>query len=65
MLSFDKIFLECDIAQGMIKRGRRSGLIHNLTITVNPSYKDVDSFTGGNTWYMMEIKDISTSICFN
>ena len=32
ILSFDNIFLECDIAQGMIFRGKRSGLIRNFTM---------------------------------
>ena len=29
ILSFDNIFLECDIAQGMIFKGRKSNIIHN------------------------------------
>ena len=29
ILSFDNIFLECYIAQGMIFKGKRSGIIHN------------------------------------
>ena len=29
ILSFDNFFLECVIAQGMIYKGRRSGIIHN------------------------------------
>ena len=61
ILSFDKIFLEFDIAQGMIYKGRRSGIIHNWTMTLDPGYKYVESFTGGITWYMMESKDV---ICF-
>ena len=54
-LSFDNIFLECDIAQG---------IIHNWTMTIDPGYKYVESFTRGITWYMMEFKDITSSICF-
>ena len=64
ILTFDNFFLKCDNAQGMIYRGKRSGIIHNWTITVGPGYKYVESFTGGNTWYMMESKDIISSICF-
>ena len=64
ILSFDNIFLECDIAQGMISKGKRSGIIHNWTMTVDPGYKYVESFTGGITWYMMESKYIISSICF-
>ena len=32
ILSFDNIFLECNIARGMIFRGKRSGIIHNFTM---------------------------------
>ena len=32
-------FLECDIAQGMIFRGKGSGNIHNFTMDVDPGYK--------------------------
>ena len=64
ILPFDIIFLECDIAQRMIYRGRRSGIIHNWTMTVDPGYKYVESFTGGITWYMMESKNFISSICF-
>ena len=58
ILSFDKIFLECDIAQGMIYRGKRSGIVHNFTIDVNPGYKYIKKIRGGVQWYMMEPKDI-------
>ena len=64
MLSFDKIFLECDIAQGMIFTGKRSGIIHNFTMDVNPGYKYNEKFRGGVLYYMMESKDIILSICF-
>ena len=62
--SFDNILLGCDIAQGMIYEGRRSGTIHNWTMTLDPGYKYVETFTGGITWYMMESKDIILSISF-
>ena len=64
ILSFDNIFLECDIAQGMIFEGKRSGVIHNWTMTVNPEFKYVERFHGGVQWYMMGSKDIISSICF-
>ena len=63
ILSFD-IFIECDIAQGMIFRGKRSGKIHNFTMDVDPGYKYIEKFRGGVLWYMMESKDIISSICF-
>ena len=33
-------------------------------MTVNPGDKYVEQFFGGVTWYMMESKDIISSICF-
>ena len=64
ILSFDNIFLECNIAKGMIFRGKRSGIIHNFTMDVDPGYKYIEKFRGGIQWYMMESKDIISSICF-
>ena len=64
ILSFDNIFLECDIAEGMIFKGRKSNIIHNLIKTVDPGYKYVEKFSGGISWYMMQSKDIISSICF-
>ena len=64
ILSFDNIFLECNIAQGMIFRGKRSGIIHNFAMDVNPGYKYIEKFRGGVQWYMMESKDVISSICF-
>ena len=37
---------------------KRSGVNHNWTMTVNPGYKYVESFAGGITSFMMEIKDV-------
>ena len=65
ILSFDNIFLECNIAQqGMIFKGKRSGIFHNFTMDVDPVYKYIEKFRGGVQWYMMESKDIISSICF-
>ena len=64
ILSFDNIFLECNIAKGMIFRGKRSGIIHNFTMDVDPGYKYIEKFRGNIQWYMMESKDIISSICF-
>ena len=64
LLSFVNNFLECDIAQGMIFKGRKSIIIHNRTMTVNPGYKYVEKFSGGFSWYMMHSKDIISFICF-
>ena len=64
ILSFDNIFLETDIAQGMIFKGRRSGNIHNFTMDVDPGYKYIEKFRGGVQWYMMNTKDFISSINF-
>ena len=64
ILSFDNIFLECNIDQGMNFRGKRSGIIHNFTMDVDPGYKYIEKFRGGVRWYMMETKDVISSICF-
>ena len=64
ILSFDNIFIETDIAKGMIFKGKRTGIIHNFTMDVDPGYKCIEKFRGGVQWYMMESKDIISSICF-
>ena len=64
ILSFDNTFLECDIAQGVIFKGKGSGIIHNFTMDVDPGYKYIENFHGGVQWYMMESKDVISSICF-
>ena len=57
ILSLDNIFRECDIAQGMILKGGRSGVIHNLTLEIDAGYKKIEKFRGGIQWYMMNTKD--------
>ena len=64
ILSFDNIFIETDIAKGMIFRGKRFGIIFSFTMDVNPGYKYIHKFRGGVQWYIMESKDIISSICF-
>ena len=63
-LSFDNMFLECDNAQGMIFKGKRSEIIHNFTMDVDPGYKYIEKFHGGVQWYMIELKDIISNSCF-
>ena len=46
ILSLDNIFFECDIAQGMIFRGKRSGINHNFTMHVDPGYEYIEKFRG-------------------
>ena len=48
----------------MIFRGKRSGVYLNFTMDVDPDYKYIEKFRGGVQWYMMESKDIISSICF-
>ena len=64
ILSIDNIFIECDIAQGMIFRGKRSGKISYFFMNVDPCYRYTHKFHGGIQWYMMESKDNISSICF-
>ena len=65
ILTFDNIFLECDIAKGMTFEGKRSGIVHNFTMDVDLGYKDIELFSGGNTWYMTETKDVISSFFSN
>ena len=64
IISFNSIFIETDIAKGMIFKGKRSGKILNFTISVPPGYKYVCGFEGGIQWYTMESKDVISSISF-
>ena len=64
IISLDHIFIEADIAKRIIFRVKRSGIIHNWSMNVNPRSKFVEKFSGGVTWHMMESKDIISSICF-
>ena len=64
ILSFDNIFIETDIAQGVIFKGKRSGIIHNFTMDVDPGYKYIEKFRGGVSWYVLETKDFISSINF-
>ena len=52
ILSFDNIFLDCDFAREMIFEGKRIGILHKWTMTVDPSYEYVEKFAGGFTWYI-------------
>ena len=54
---FDNIFLESNIAQGMSFKGKRSGVVHNFTMDVDPGYKYIEKFRGGGQWYIVESKD--------
>ena len=62
ILSFDKIFLECDIAKAMLFTGERSNIFHNWTMMVDPGYKYLEKFAEGVTSYKMETNDFVSSI---
>ena len=64
IISFDNIFIHTDIAQGMIFKGKRSGIILNFTMDVSPGYNYIEKFRGGIMWYMMDTKDVISSINF-
>ena len=64
ILSFDNIFLKCDIDEELIYRGKRSGIIHNFTMDVDPGHLYIQKFRGGVQWYMMDTKGFISSISF-
>ena len=64
VLSFDNIFIETDIAKGMIFKGKRTGVIHNFTMDADPGYKYIEKIQSGMLYYVMESKDTISSICF-
>ena len=64
ILLFHKNFLECDIAQGRIFKGRRSGIIHHWTMTVDLGYENNENFAEGISSYMKETKDLISTINF-
>ena len=64
ILSFDNNFIETNIAQGLIFKGKRNSIIHIFTMDVSLGYKYIEKFRGGVQGYMMESKDIISSINF-
>ena len=48
----------------MIFKGKRSGILHNFTMDVDPGYKYIEMFRRGVQWYMMEKRDNISSINF-
>ena len=45
----------------MIFTGKRTGIIFNFTINVNPVFKYIEKIRGVQ-WYMMERKDLISNI---
>ena len=58
------MFLETDTAQRITFKGKRSGIIHNFTMDVDPGYEYIEKLRGGVQWYMMESKDNISSFGF-
>ena len=48
----------------MIYKGERSGVIHVFIMDVDPGYKKLEKFRGGDQWFMMESRDLISSISF-
>ena len=48
----------------MIFKGKRTRVIHNFTMDVDPGYKYVEKVRGGVQWYMMESVDNISSLSF-
>ena len=63
--SFDNVFLETGIAQGMNFKSKRSGRVHNFTKDNDLGCKDIEKFKGGVQWYMTESKDFIPKIVLN
>ena len=64
IMSFDNFFIHTDIARGVIFRCKRSDIVHNLTMDVDPRYEYIEKFRGGIQWYMMDTKVFISSINF-
>ena len=64
ILSFDNIFSETDIAEEMIFESRRTGIIHNFTMDVNPGFKYMEKFRKCVQWNMMGSINFISSISF-
>ena len=64
IFSFDNFFLECDNAQGIIFKGKTSGIFHNFMMDVDSAYTYIEKFGGGLQGNRLESKDFFSSINF-
>ena len=64
MLSFDNFFIHTNIAQGMIFKGKKSGIIHIFHMDVDPGNKYIEKIRRGVQWYMTESEDFLSRINF-
>ena len=65
ILSFDIISFEANNAEGMIFRGGRTVLLHNLTMDVDRGVKYIEIIRGGVQGFMMSSDDFISDIIFN
>ena len=42
--------MDSDIAQGLIMKGKRTGIFHKFTIIVDPGFQYFEKFKGGVQW---------------
>ena len=64
LISFDNLFIETSIYEGIIFKAKRSGIFHNASMNVNPGYKFIEKFRGGVQWYRMRTNDFISIITF-
>ena len=57
IIPFDIIFPELYILQGMLLKGKRSGIVHNFTEPVDPGFIYTWDCRGGIQWYTIDTKD--------
>ena len=48
----------------MFFNDKRSGIIHNWSMDVNPGFKFIEKIRGGVQWYGLESKDNISNVCF-
>ena len=64
IVTFDNIFLETEIAQGIIFKDKRTGIFPNFTMNVDPGFNYTENFRGGIQWYMMSGNDFISNFSF-
>ena len=64
ILSFDNLFLEGEITQGMIFKGKRTGIKVNFTMDLDAGYKHIEKGRAHLQWYLYASKEFNSSINF-
>ena len=57
ILFLDQIFLETDIARGLVFKRKGTEIVHIFTIAVDLGKKYIEKFRGGFEWFIIESKD--------